>query len=96
MSDDTKDDERKIVMTNKEGAILLRALQDPIFVYPSGSFEDHFDVFMQLNFLRFCMKQEKYVTDFLTWVEKEETRILKTKKDKKGKKDKKNPFKVIK
>jgi hypothetical protein len=97
MSDDTKDDERKIVMTNSEGAILLRALHDPIFVYPSGSFEDHFDVYMQLNFVRYCMKQERYVADFLEWIDQQEIKALTTKKDKGTKKEKKkNPFKVIK
>jgi len=96
MSDDTKDDERKIVMTNSEGAILLRALATPIFVYPSGSFEEHFDVYMQLNFMRYCMKQERYVSDFLDWIDHEETKALKAKGAKKNQKDKKNPFKIIK
>ena len=73
MSDD--DSKIEIGATEKEGIIILRKSNIPIFILPKGTKEDTVDVLMQINFIKYCMGQPDFVSSFLDFIEEQEKLI---------------------
>jgi|TARA_R110000787_G_scaffold2353_7_gene9388 hypothetical protein len=95
MSDDEDKDRVELGVTVKEGAVILRDEAVPIFIYPQGPGPDNIDVYMQMNFIKFCMNQTEYVSDYLEWLDTQ-GQVMEDEKKKKKAEEKRKKFTLIK
>tara|TARA_R100000808_G_C2154915_1_gene166414 strand:+ start:719 stop:1006 length:288 start_codon:yes stop_codon:yes gene_type:complete len=93
MSDD--DGKIEIGATDKEGIIILRRNDIPVFIHPKGTEEETIDVQMQISFIKFCMNKTEYVTEFLDYIEEQE-RLIQEQEDAARLRKKRKGFTLIK